>query len=137
SVNSGLAFNTATDVFFFDDGAPGGSVDYQTTDGHSVSNTATASIVNEAASSTTLTAAASGDSILIATNGTETLQGGSGNDILIGNSGSHTMSGGGGNDTFAFLSSTDGPGNITDFNNTTQHDHIAISGSGYGGPRAT
>src|SRR5262249_58072391 len=120
-------------TFFCDDATPGGSFQYQTTDGHSVSNAATATVVNNAAGSTTLTAAASGDSILIATNGTESLQGGSGNDILIGNFGSHTMSGGGGNDTFAFLSSTDGPGNITDFNNTTQHDHIAISGSGYGG----
>jgi Ca2+-binding RTX toxin-like protein len=80
-----------------------------------------------------LTAAGSGDSILIATNGTESLVGGSGNDVLIGGSGSHTMTGGGGNDTFAFLHTSDGPGVITDFNNTTQHDHIAISAAGFGG----
>ena len=28
---------------------------------------------------------------------------------------------------------TDGPGVITDFNNTTQHDHIAVSAAGFGG----
>jgi hypothetical protein len=43
------------------------------------------------------------------------------------------MTGGGGNDSFAFLHTTDGPGTITDFNNTTQQDHIAISASGFGG----
>jgi Ca2+-binding RTX toxin-like protein len=49
------------------------------------------------------------------------------------NSGSHVMTGGAGNDTFAFLLTTDGPGTITDFNNTTEHDRIAISASGFGG----
>ena len=43
------------------------------------------------------------------------------------------MTGGSGNDTFAFLQTTDGPGIITDFNNTTEHDHIAISANGFGG----
>jgi VCBS repeat-containing protein len=133
SASGGATSNNSSDVFFFDDATNGGSFDYQTTDGIATSNTATATIVNNAASASTLTAAGSGDSILIATNGTEALQGGSGNDVLIGNSGSHTMSGGGGNDTFAFLHTTDGPGIITDFNNSTQHDHIAISSSGYGG----
>jgi Ca2+-binding RTX toxin-like protein len=78
-------------------------------------------------------AGTSGDDIIIATNGGETLSGGGDNDILIGNSGSHTMTGGSGNDTFAFLQTTDGPGIITDFNNTTEHDHIAISANGFGG----
>jgi Ca2+-binding RTX toxin-like protein len=73
----------------------------------------------------------SGDDILITANGTETLGGGNG--ILVGNSGSHVMTGGGGNDTFAFLHTTDGPGIISDFNNTTEHDHIAISANGFGG----
>jgi VCBS repeat-containing protein len=133
SSSDGFAFKLSSDALFLDDATPGGSFDYQSTDGIATSNTATATVVNNAASATTLNAAASGDSILIATNGTETLNGGSGNDILIGNSGSHTMSGGGGNDTFAFLQTTDGPGIITDFNNTTQHDHIAISAAGFGG----
>lgn len=133
SASGGSTTNNATDVSFFDDATPGGSFDYQTTDGIATSNTATATIDNNATNATTLTAAGSGDSILIATNGTEALNGGSGNDILIGNSGSHTMSGGGGNDTFAFLQTTDGPGIITDFNNTTQQDHIAISANGFGG----
>jgi hypothetical protein len=43
------------------------------------------------------------------------------------------MTGGSGNDTFAFLHTTDGPGTITDFNNTAEQDHIAISASGFGG----
>ena len=43
------------------------------------------------------------------------------------------MTGGSGDDTFAFLQTTDGPGIITDFNNTTEHDHIAISANGFGG----
>jgi Ca2+-binding RTX toxin-like protein len=53
--------------------------------------------------------------------------------VLIGNDGAHTLTGGGGNDNFAFLQPSNGLGTITDFNNTTQHDHIAISASGYGG----
>jgi VCBS repeat-containing protein len=133
SASGGTTTNNSTDVFFTDDATPGGSFDYQSTDGIATSNTATATIVNNATNATTLTAAGSGDSILIATNGTEALNGGSGNDILIGNSGSHVMTGGGGNDTFAFLHTTDGPGIITDFNNTTEHDHIAVSASGFGG----
>ena len=43
------------------------------------------------------------------------------------------MTGGGGNDTFAFLQVPTAPGQITDFNNTTQHDRIAISANGFGG----
>jgi hypothetical protein len=43
------------------------------------------------------------------------------------------MSGGTGNDNFAFLSVTDGPMIISDFNNTTEHDHIAVSAAGVGG----
>jgi hypothetical protein len=42
------------------------------------------------------------------------------------------MTGGGGNDTFAFMHTTDGPATITDFNNTTAQDHIAISAQGFG-----
>jgi Ca2+-binding RTX toxin-like protein len=56
------------------------------------------------------------------------------NDILVANSaGSNVMTGGSGNDTFAFLHTTNGPTAITDFNNTTEQDHIAISASGFGG----
>jgi Ca2+-binding RTX toxin-like protein len=92
---------------------------------------ATATVTNNDPSATALTAS-SGDTILVATNGGETLTGGTGNDILIGNSGSHVMTGGGGNDTFAFLHTTDGTATITDFNNTTLQDHIAVSASGFG-----
>jgi VCBS repeat-containing protein len=121
------------DVFFTDDSTLGGSFTYNSTDGIAVSsNAATATIINNATTATALTATG-GDNILIATNGSETLTGGSGNDILIGNSGAHVMTGGGGNDTFAFLQTTDGPATITDFNNTTEHDRIAVSASGFGG----
>ena len=37
------------------------------------------------------------------------------------------------NDTFAFLHNTDGTAVITDFNNTSAQDHIAVSASGFGG----
>jgi hypothetical protein len=42
------------------------------------------------------------------------------------------MTGGGGNDTFAFLQPS-GPSVVGDFNNTTEHDHIAVSANGFGG----
>ena len=70
-------------------------------------NTATATVINNAATATTLNGTG-GDDILIANNGTETLNGGGGNDVLFGNSGSHIMTGGAGNDTFAFMHTTDG-----------------------------
>jgi Ca2+-binding RTX toxin-like protein len=133
SSTDGVATLSSGNVTFADDSTPGGSFTYDSTDGIAVSsNAATATVINNDVSSTALTAT-SGDSILIATNGAEALTGGSGNDILIGNAGSHVMTGGGGNDTFAFLQTTDGPGIITDFNNTTEHDHIAISANGFGG----
>ncbi|MEN3351059.1 MAG: hypothetical protein V7632_4694 [Bradyrhizobium sp.] len=121
-----------SDVLFIDDATAGGSFTYTSTDGFVTSNSATATVINNAASATTLTGTG-GDDVIIATNGTEALNGGAGNDVLIGNAGSHTMTGGSGNDIFAFLQSTDGPGIITDFNNTTEHDRIAISASGFGG----
>jgi VCBS repeat-containing protein len=125
------------DAFFIDDATPGGSFTYTTSDGIATSgNSATATITNNPTSTSALVGT-SGDDIIIATNGTETLSGGGGNDILIGNSGSHVMTGGSGNDTFAFLQTTDGPGIITDFNNLTEHDHIAISASGFGGGLTT
>jgi VCBS repeat-containing protein len=131
--NSGGSAALSNDVLFSDDATPGGSFTYTSSDGIATSsNAATATVINNAASTTALTGTSS-DDILIATNGAETLNGGAGNDVLIGNAGSHVMSGGGGNDTFAFLHDTDGPATITDFNNTTAHDHIAVSGSGFGG----
>jgi VCBS repeat-containing protein len=120
------------DAFFIDDATPGGSFTYTSSDGTATSNIATATVINNATNATTLTGT-SGDDIIIATNGTETLSGGGGNDVLIGNSGSHVMTGGTGNDSFAFMQTSDGPGIITDFNNLTEHDHIAISASGFGG----
>jgi len=134
SSSGGAASLSGSDVFFSDDATSGGSFNYTSSDGLAASsNTATATVVNNAASATTLNGT-SGDDILIATNGTETLNGGGGNDVLIGNSGSHVMSGGAGNDTFGFVHTTDGVATITDFNNTSQHDHIAVSASGFGGP---
>lgn len=43
------------------------------------------------------------------------------------------MSGGASTDAFAFMHTTDGTATITDFNNTSLHDHIAVSASGFGG----
>jgi VCBS repeat-containing protein len=121
------------DVFFTDDATPGGSFTYTTSDGHATSgNAATATVVNNATTATTLTGT-SGDDVIIATNGTESLSGGGGNDVLIGNNGAHTLTGGSGNDNFAFLQPSNGVGTITDFNNTSQHDHIVVSANGYGG----
>ena len=120
------------DVFFTDDATLGGSFTYTSSDGITTSTAATATVVNNATSATSLTGT-SGDDIIIATNGTETLSGGGGNDILVGNSGSHVMTGGSGNDSFAFLQTSDGPGTITDFNNLTEQDHIVISANGFGG----
>jgi VCBS repeat-containing protein len=133
SSTGGTAVLSGSDVFFTDDATPGGSFTYNSTDGIAVSsNSATATVINNAASSTALTAT-SGDNILIATNGTETMTGSTGNDIFFGNSGNHVMTGGGGNDTFAFMHTTDGMATITDFNNVTAQDHIAVSASGFGG----
>ncbi|MHB8271396.1 VCBS domain-containing protein [Bradyrhizobium sp.] len=122
-----------SDVFFTDDATLGGSFTYTSSDGHATSsNAATATVMNSATTATTLTGT-SGDDVIIATNGTESLSGGGGNDVLIGNNGAHTMTGGSGNDNFAFLQPSNGLGTITDFNNTSQHDHIVMSASGYGG----
>jgi VCBS repeat-containing protein len=121
-----------SDVFFTDDATLGGSFTYTSSDGHASSNAATATVVNNATTATTLTGT-SGDDVIIATNGTESLSGGGGNDVLIGNNGAHTLTGGSGNDNFAFLQPSNGVGTITDFNNTSQHDHIVMSASGYGG----
>jgi len=133
SSSGGSASASLGDAFFTDDATLGGSFDYTAYDGITTSaNTATATIANNATSATTLTAA-SGDSILIATQGSEQLVGGAGNDVLIGTASGNLMTGGGGNDTFAFLQVPTTPGQITDFNNTSQHDRIAISANGFGG----
>jgi len=135
TVGAGTGGATAQfgDAFFIDDTTPGGSFTYTTSDGIATSgNSATATVINNATSATLLTGT-SGDDIIIA-NHAGTLSGGGGNDILVANSaGSNIVTGGSGNDTFAFLQTTNGPTAITDFNNTTEHDHIAISASGFGG----
>jgi VCBS repeat-containing protein len=133
SSSGGFGFKSVGDAFFIEDATLGGSFDYTASDGTATSaNTATATIINNATTATTLTGTG-GDDIIIATNGTEALNGGGGNDILFGNSGTHVMTGGSGNDSFAFLQVPNGPNSITDFNNTTQQDHVAISASGFGG----
>ncbi|MGX1324351.1 VCBS repeat-containing protein [Bradyrhizobium sp. USDA 377] len=120
------------DAFFSDDATLGGSFSYTTSDGTTTSsNTATATVINNAAGATAL-AGTGGDDILIATNGAETMSGGGGNDVLIATASGNAMTGGGGNDTFAFLQPS-GPSAIGDFNNTTEHDRIAVSASGFGG----
>ncbi|WP_051462652.1 VCBS domain-containing protein [Bradyrhizobium sp. URHA0013] len=119
-------------AFFTDDATPGGSFSYAASDGTTTSsNTATATVINSAANATTLTGTG-GDDVLIATNGTETMSGGGGNDVLIAAGSGNVMTGGGGNDTFAFLQPS-GPSVVSDFNNITEHDHIAVSANGFGG----
>jgi VCBS repeat-containing protein len=67
------------------------------------------------------------------TTGSEALVGGSGNDVLVDNPSIHVLAGGSGDDTFTFLQTTDGTNTITDFNNMTEHDVVAVSASGFGG----
>ena len=62
------------DAFFTDDATPGGSFDYNVTDGHvTSSNEATATIVNNATNA----------SALVGTSGDDSLVGGDGNDTII------------------------------------------------------
>ncbi|MCK1387443.1 VCBS domain-containing protein [Bradyrhizobium sp. 21] len=125
------------DAFFGDDATLGGSFSYTTSDGTTTSsNIATATVVNNAANATALIGTG-GDDILIATNGTETMSGGGGSDVLIATLSGNAMSGGGGNDTFAFLQQPTGLSAVGDFNNTSEHDRIAVSASGFGGGLAT
>lgn len=132
--SSGGTAIVSGDTFFIDDATPGGLFDYTAFDGITNSNnSATVTVSNSATSITTLTAS-SGGSILIATQGNETMIGGAGNDVLVTSSpGNHVMTGGGGDDIFAFQLPPANPSQITDFNNTTEHDRIAISASGFGG----
>jgi len=120
-------------VFFSDDATLGGSFTYNSSDGHATSsNFATATVVNNATTTTTLTGTGANE-ILIASQGNEALNGGGGNDILFGNDGNHVLTGGTGNDTFAFQTQPTGTNVITDFNNTAEHDHIAVSANSFGG----
>ena len=120
-------------VFFNDDATLGGSFTYNAGDGIATSsNFATATVINSATSTTTLTGTGANE-IIIANNGGEALNGGGGNDILFGYTGSHVLTGGTGNDTFAFQQQPTGTNVITDFNSTTEHDHIAISANSFGG----
>lgn len=131
--SGGTAFASPPDgVFFLDDGTLGGQFSYDVTDGFSTSGPATVTFDNNAATSTTLTGT-SGDDIIIGDNAGETLSGGAGNDILVANAGNQTLTGGSGNDIFAFEQVPSSPATITDFNNTTEQDQIAISASGFGG----
>jgi VCBS repeat-containing protein len=128
--SAGGAFGFA---FFTDDATLGGSFTYDATDGHATSsNFANVTVVNNATTTTTLTGTGANE-ILIATQGNEALDGGGGNDILFGFDGNHVLTGGTGNDTFAFQSQPTGTNVITDFNNTSEQDHIAVSANSFGG----
>jgi VCBS repeat-containing protein len=128
--SGGGAFGFA---FFTDDATLGGSFTYDATDGHATSsNFATVTVVNNATTTTTLTGTGANE-ILVATQGNEALNGGGGNDILFGFDGNHVLTGGTGNDTFAFQSQPTGTNVITDFNNTAEQDHIAVSANSFGG----
>jgi VCBS repeat-containing protein len=128
--SAGGAFGFA---FFTDDATLGGSFTYSAGDGHATSsNFATVNVVNNATTTTTLTGTGANE-ILVATQGNEALDGGGGNDILFGFDGNHVLTGGTGNDTFAFQSQPTGTNVITDFNNTSETDHIAVSANSFGG----
>jgi VCBS repeat-containing protein len=128
--SAGGAFGFA---FFTDDATLGGSFTYDAGDGHTTSsNFATVNVVNNATTTTTL-AGTGANEILVATQGNEALNGGGGNDILFGFDGNHVLTGGTGNDTFAFQSQPTGTNVITDFNNTSETDHIAVSANSFGG----
>src|ERR1700754_1207888 len=128
--SAGGAFGFA---FFTDDATLDGSFTYDATDGHATSsNFATVNVVNNATTTTTLTGTGANE-ILVATQGNEALNGGGGNDILFGFDGNHVLTGGTGNDTFAFQSQPTGTNVITDFNNTSETDHIAVSANSFGG----
>jgi Ca2+-binding RTX toxin-like protein len=124
--------NPPTGVSFTDDGTLGGQFSYDTTDGMAVSNPATVTFNNNASSSSSL-AGTGGNDIIIGNNAGESLSGGAGNDILIANAANQTLTGGTGNDIFAFEQPLSGPASITDFNNTSQQDQIALSAAGFGG----
>jgi VCBS repeat-containing protein len=121
------------DAFFFDDTTPGGSFDYTVSDGHATSaNAATATVINNPTSTTTLSGTGASE-ILIAQNSGESINAGGGNDVLIGYGGAHALTGGSGNDIFGVTSTSDATNMITDFNNVTEHDKVAISVAGFGG----
>ncbi|MEJ0076865.1 MAG: VCBS domain-containing protein [Alphaproteobacteria bacterium] len=132
---SGLDAFLLGGVIAFDDTTLGGSFTYSTTDGMAVSpGSGTVTVTNSAPVATL--SGTGGSDILVAVNGNEALNGGGGNDILIGNSGTHTLTGGSGDDIFAFQvvpDQTPTPANtITDFNNVSDHDMIAISAAAFG-----
>jgi Ca2+-binding RTX toxin-like protein len=75
-----------------------------------------------------------GNEIFYGNGGADTLSGGAGADQLIGGAGVDQLSGGAGNDTFIFNATTEGGDLISDFGNAgTNHDHIKIKASGFGG----
>lgn len=124
-------------VIVFDDGTLGGSFDYNTSDAQAAvsAGSGTVTVTNSAPAATL--SGSSGNDIIVAVNGNEALDGGGGNDILIGNSGTHSLSGGSGSDIFAFqLVPDQGPtpaNAITDFDNLSDHDLVAISAAAFGG----
>ena len=118
---------------FTDDATLGGSFTYDAADNHgAVSGAATVTVTNLASTTTTLVGTG-GNDIIVALNDGDTLQGGGGNDILIGIGNTHTMTGGSGDDVFAVEVMPSSPLTITDFNNTSDHDTIAINSAAFGG----
>jgi VCBS repeat-containing protein len=133
---SGVDASVFGGVIAFDDATLGGSFDYDTSDAHGAvsSGSGTVTMTNTAPAATLN--GTSGNDIIVAVNGNEALNGNGGNDILIGNSGTHSLSGGSGDDIFAFQAVPDQgatPANaITDFDNVSDHDMVAISATAFG-----
>jgi Ca2+-binding RTX toxin-like protein len=134
---SGVDASLFGGLIVFDDGTLGGSFDYDTSDQHGAVSAGSGTVtVTNSAPAATLTGSG-GNDIVVAVNGNEALNGGGGNDILIGNSGTHALTGGGGDDIFAFEVVPDqGPtpaNSVTDFDNVSDHDMVAISAAAFGG----
>ncbi|KRR21582.1 DUF5801 repeats-in-toxin domain-containing protein [Bradyrhizobium retamae] len=123
-----------------DDAALGGSFTTIATDGTGSSAPATTvNFVNSATATTSLNAAASGDSIIVNAQTTgATLTGGVGKDYIIGNTGNDTiigganddvLAGGAGNDTYAFGLS-DGDDTIIEVGAASAGDAVLIDANG-------
>ncbi len=130
AATGGGASQSGHDAIYVEDATAGGSFEYQPTDGRALGSTATVTVTNVGPVAT-LTGT-SGADILIGTQSGVALDGAGGNDILFGGAGAHTLTGGSGNDIFAFQAPSDGVATITDFNNSSETDRIAVSASGFG-----
>ncbi|WP_211346573.1 beta strand repeat-containing protein, partial [Panacagrimonas perspica] len=100
NLGGGTGLTTVGTITVDDNGTLGGTFTVTATDGTTASAPASSvTFTNNATGTLALSAAANGDSIIVASQtGNTTLNGGGGNDWLIGNTGNDTLLGGNGND---------------------------------------